>query len=288
MTTEPVRKLTYDTLLARREGVVRDLPESGDEGSDLRWVMNSATLIQGERDAVLVDTFTTIEQNEQLIEWIRGHERNLTHIYVTHGHGDHLFGIGQLAAAFPGVRAVATAGTVAGARLQTADDYIEGFWGRLFPGQIPDAVVPDELEGDRILLEGHELRVIETGHTDTAGSTVLWAPDAGLVVAGDVVYNNTHMYLAETDAASRAEWAAALRRVQGLGADHVVAGHKHPDHDDDPVVVQQSIDYLADIEKTLASTADAVEFYRTMLARHPRRANPGSLWGAAKTLKPSK
>lgn len=96
------------------------------------------------------------------------------------------------------------------------------------------------------------------------------------------------MYLAETDAASRAEWVAALRRVQDLGADHVVAGHKHPDHDDDPVIVQQSIDYLADIEKTLASTADAVEFYRTMLARHPHRANPGSLWGAGKTLKPSK
>ncbi len=141
-----------------------------------------------------------------------------------------------MTAAFPGVRAVATAGTVAGARLQTTDEYIEGFWGRLFPGQIPDAVVLDELEGDRILLEGHELRVIETGHTDTAGSTVLWVPDAGLVVAGDVVYNNTHMYLAETDAASRAEWVAALRRVQDLCADHVVAGHKHPDHDDDPVM----------------------------------------------------
>ncbi|MEU2227596.1 MULTISPECIES: hypothetical protein [unclassified Streptomyces] len=48
--------LRYDTLLARRQGLVRDLPESSHEGADLRWVMNSATLIYGEHDAVLADT----------------------------------------------------------------------------------------------------------------------------------------------------------------------------------------------------------------------------------------
>lgn len=53
------------------------------------------------------------------------------------------------------MQAVATAGAVAGARIQAGDDWREGFWGRLFPGQIPVAVVPDELEGGRILLEGH-------------------------------------------------------------------------------------------------------------------------------------
>lgn len=277
--------LTYDTLLARREGLTRDLPEGDNE--DLRWVTNSATLILGERDAVLVDTFTTIEQNENLIAWIKGHERNLTHIYLTHGHGDHIYGIGQLLEAFPGAQAVATAGAVAGARIQAEDDYREGFWGRLFPGQIPVAVIPEELDGDSILLEGHELQVVETGRTDTAGTSVLWAPDAKLVVAGDVVYNNTHMYLAETDATSRAEWIAALRTVDGLGAERVVAGHKHPDYDDDPTNVQESIAYLTDVEEAASSTVTALEFYQAVLARHPRRANPGSLWGAAKLIKPS-
>jgi glyoxylase-like metal-dependent hydrolase (beta-lactamase superfamily II) len=277
--------LTYDTLLVRREGLTRDLPEGDNE--DLRWVTNSATLILGERDAVLVDTFTTVGQNEALIDWVRKHERRLTHVFLTHGHGDHVFGVGQLLEAFPQARAVATAGTVAGTRIQAQDDYRERFWGRLFPGQIPVPVIPDELDGDRILLEGRELRVVGTGHTDTAGSSVLWAPDAGLVVAGDVVYNNTHMYLAETDPASRAEWIAALRTVQGLGAEHVVAGHKHPDRDDDPRNIQESIAYLSDIEEAVAATTNALDFYRAVLARHPRRANPGSLWGAAKLIKPS-
>jgi hypothetical protein len=60
--------LRYDTLLMRREGLTRDLPPGDNE--DLRWVTNSATLIFGDQDAVLVDTFTTIEQNESLIQWV--------------------------------------------------------------------------------------------------------------------------------------------------------------------------------------------------------------------------
>ena len=102
-------------------------------------------MIFGDHDAVLVDTFTTIEQNERLIEWVKAHERNLTHIYLTHGHGDHIYGIGQLLQAFPGAQAVATTGTIAVARLQASEEYHDGFWGRLFPGQIPQPVIPAEL-----------------------------------------------------------------------------------------------------------------------------------------------
>ena len=207
-------QLHYETLLARREGVTRDLPAGDNE--DLRWVANSATLIFGDHDAVLVDTFTTIEQNERLIGWVKAHGRTLTHIYLTHGHGDHVYGIGQLLQAFPGAQAVATAGTIAEARLQASDEYRDAFWGRLFPGQIPQPVIPAELAGDTIWLEEHEVRVIEAGHTDTTGTTVLWCPSLRLIVAGDVVYNHTHMYLAETTTTSRQEWIASLSKLKDL------------------------------------------------------------------------
>ena len=166
--------LRYDTLLARREGLTRDLPAGDNE--DLRWVTNSATLIVGDRDAVLVDTFTTTEQNEALVQWVSDHDRRLTHIYLTHGHGDHVYGIGQLLAGFPGARAVATAGTLAEARLQARPEYRDDFWGRLFPGRIPEPVLPELLDGDQLDLEGHELRIVEAGHTDTQGTTALWYP----------------------------------------------------------------------------------------------------------------
>jgi len=180
---------------------------------------------------------------------------------------------------------VATAGTVAEARLQASEQYRDGFWGRLFPGQIPPPVIPGELAGDTIGLEGHELRVIEAGHTDTTGTTVLWCPDLRLIVAGDVVYNHTHMYLAETTTTSRQEWIASLARLKDLDPRYVVAGHKQPGGDDDPASIDESIRYLTDFNAAEAQATTPTELYDSVLRKHARRANPGSLWGAAKLFK---
>ena len=54
--------LRYDTLVLKRRGLTRDLP-SGTES--LQWVTNTATLIYGEHDAIVVDTFATIDQMYQ-------------------------------------------------------------------------------------------------------------------------------------------------------------------------------------------------------------------------------
>ncbi|WP_238702642.1 MBL fold metallo-hydrolase [Microbacterium caowuchunii] len=91
----------YAVLTEPREGLVRDQ----------RGVSNSATLIWDGDDAVLVDTFPLTDQNDRLIEWIRSRGKNLAAVYVTHGHGDHTFGIGQLREAFPRARFLATPGT---------------------------------------------------------------------------------------------------------------------------------------------------------------------------------
>ena len=114
-------ELRYETLVLRRPGLTRDVP-AGDN-DDLRWVANTSTLIFGNRDAVLVDTFLTIDENQRLIEWIKAHHRNLTYIFLTHGHGDHAYGVEQLLQAFPEAHAVATSGTVSETRRESGDEY---------------------------------------------------------------------------------------------------------------------------------------------------------------------
>ena len=56
------------------------------------WSPTSATLIYGDRDALLVDALLTLDEGRALADWIAAHDRNLTTIYITHGHGDHFFG----------------------------------------------------------------------------------------------------------------------------------------------------------------------------------------------------
>ena len=61
-------------------------------------------------------------------------------------------------------------------------------------------------------LEGHELRIIEQGRTDAPDTTSLHVPSIGLIVAGDVVYNQCSMYVGDTTPESRKNWIAALDR----------------------------------------------------------------------------
>ena len=67
--------LRWDVLTIKRPGLSRDLPAGKEE---LAWVANSSTLIYGERDAVLVDTFLTIEQSQTLLDWVVASGKNLT------------------------------------------------------------------------------------------------------------------------------------------------------------------------------------------------------------------
>jgi glyoxylase-like metal-dependent hydrolase (beta-lactamase superfamily II) len=72
----------------------------------------ASTLIYGSHDAVLTDPAMTEDRARALGDWVERKARNLTHIFVTHGHGDHWFAAQLLAERF-GARVVASAGTIA-------------------------------------------------------------------------------------------------------------------------------------------------------------------------------
>jgi glyoxylase-like metal-dependent hydrolase (beta-lactamase superfamily II) len=275
--------LQWDVLTIKRPGLSRDLP-AGKEA--LMWVANSSTLIYGERDAVLVDTFLTTGQSQTLSDWVVTSGKNLTKIYVTHGHGDHFFGLASLLERFPRAKAVATPEIVKAMREHLSPAWVENFWRRLFPGEIPDRLlVAEPLEDNELELEGHKLVAVNAGRTDTAHSTCLYVPSIGLIVGGDAVYNGIHPYLGETDTQSRLEWISTLDKLEALKPKAVVAGHKVPENDDDPRIIGETRQYLRDFNRLNAATSTTRELYDAMLEIYPDRVNPGSLWGAANAAK---
>jgi glyoxylase-like metal-dependent hydrolase (beta-lactamase superfamily II) len=272
-------KLAWKLLTKKRTSATQGVPPGKEH---LAWVTNTVTLVYGERDAVLIDTFLTEQHSKELVEWVAESGKNVTTIYVTHGHGDHFFGLQRLLDQFPDARAVATAAVVAAIRDQISPEYVRSFWEPRFPGQLPARLVaPDVLAGDALTLEGEELKVLALGHTDTHHSTGLWVPSLDVVVSGDAVYDGTHPYLAEFDDEAGRDWLHALDTIASLHPTAVVAGHGVVHPDSSPRHIDETRRYLLDFIATRASTSTAMELYETMLALYPDRVNPGSLWAAA-------
>jgi glyoxylase-like metal-dependent hydrolase (beta-lactamase superfamily II) len=247
----------------------------------------SSTLVYGKRDAVLVDAYMTVKQTDALVDWVAASGKNLTTIYITHGHGDHWFGIGALLERFPNARAVATPDVVKVMHQHASPEILEKVWKASFPGQIPDRlVIAEELKGNVIDLEGHDLVAVELGHTDTDYTTCLNVPSIGLVVAGDAAYNDVHLYLAESNAKTRQEWISALNKIESLNPRAVIAAHKRPDNDDNPRIIEETRQYIRDFDRIAEMTTTAQELYDKMLELYPNRVNPGwALWSSARAVK---
>jgi glyoxylase-like metal-dependent hydrolase (beta-lactamase superfamily II) len=276
--------LRYKVMTAIRPG--RDVPPGqlppGKES--LKWISNSSTLISGERDAVLVDTFMTVEQCNGLADAIAESGKNLKAIYITHGHPDHFFGLKVLQDRFPNAQALATREVIEKMRLQTTPEKLAERR-KQFPGLPGLIAIASPLEGGDIDLEGEKLVVVKMGHTDTDDTTCLHVPAIGLVVAGDVVYNGIHPFLSESSRQTRLEWIAALDKIDALKPTSVVAGHKIPSNDDNPRNIDETRQYIRDFIRLNDATKTAQELYDRMMELYPDRANPGSIWSAAATAK---
>jgi len=281
-----IAKLKWDVFVAPMKPVVtddlpRDLPKR-------MWSPIAATLIYGVEHAVLVDPLMTIEESRALAKWIVATGKKLTAIYVTHGHGDHSFGIATLRELFPDARPVATPRVLQHMRKQAGPEGMT-FWKGRFPGQLPDLIVfPDALAGDRFELEGQELVVVDLGHTDTDDTTGLFVPSIGLMVAGDAAYNDVHLYLAESGPQGRRDWLAALDKIESLKPRSVVAGHKRPGNEDSPRIIEETRKYIRDFDRVVEKSKTGQEVYDAMRALYPDRVNPGALWSSARALSVSR
>src|ERR1700752_2012449 len=235
----------------------------------------SSTLISGKRDAVLVDTAITVDQNQKLADWIVDSGKNLTTIYATHGHGDHFFGVNTIQKQFPKARFVATREVIDVMRKQASVPVVDSYWKPRFPGQIDSTlVIADELQGSVLELEGEQLVSVHLGHTDKDSTTCLHAPSIGLAVCGDALYNDVHLHLGESDAEGRKQWIAALDTIESLKPMAAIAGHKRPGAPDAPDNIEATRKYIRDFDRIASQTKTTLELYNEMLAIYPERVNP--------------
>ncbi|GKT19495.1 MBL fold metallo-hydrolase [Acidovorax sp. SUPP2522] len=248
----------------------------------------SSELITGETEAVLIDAQFQRDDAQALVEKIRASGKKLTTVYISHKDPDFYFGLDVIKAAFPAARIVATPQTVAGIR--ASKDGKLAHWGPILKDNAPKAlVVPEPLQGDTLVLEGHAIQVVGL-KGPTPGRTVAWLPSLKAVVGGVPVAANIHVWMADTPTPeSRRDWLATLDQIDALQPQVVVPGHFLPDASGREPRSVASVaftrGYVQAFEEEAARAKDAAALVAAMKQRYPQLGDSSSLELGAKVVK---
>jgi glyoxylase-like metal-dependent hydrolase (beta-lactamase superfamily II) len=228
----------------------------------------NSTMISGEKDMLVIDPQFSLSEAHKLAAEILESKKNLTLIYVTHPHPDHLFGLAVLHQAFPNARMVALPATVNAAK--TGWPARQKFWfptyGNNIPG--PDPVLPEELTEPYLTLEGERFPI--TGPVqgaDGPGNSFVYIPPLKAVVTGDVVFD--HVYFGVPRDAARENWLKTIDQITALQPAIVIPGHQGPGATDDMAAIAFMKKYIADWDKNVAASHSPEEMKAKVLGQYP-------------------
>jgi glyoxylase-like metal-dependent hydrolase (beta-lactamase superfamily II) len=190
---------------------------------DDQFSVNSV-IVEGDHEMMLVDAQLTKTSAEKVLQQIKETTKPLSLIYITHEHADHFLGLQVFKEAYPGATIIATSAVVD--RINRVYREKLDKWQKLLGSDASSQVVEiSKFDGGYIDFEGSRIRVIKDIQGDTDQNTMLWIPGQRILIAGDVLFDDIHVYTGETDEKARARWLDTLRTVRELKPSVVVPGH---------------------------------------------------------------
>jgi glyoxylase-like metal-dependent hydrolase (beta-lactamase superfamily II) len=229
----------------------------------------NSVIVEGVHEVMLVDAQLTNTSAETLLQQIKETKKPLSIIYITHAHADHFLGLEVFKEAYPRLRIIATAAVVDRIN-KVYQEKIDKWKTILGSGATSHAVAIDKCDENVITFESSKLEVLKHIQGDTDENTMLWIPGQRILIAGDVVFNNMHVYTAETDRKARGKWLNSLQKIRELKPSVVIPGHSKVGASlDASTAVDFTENYLLVFEEELNKANDPDSLINTMKAKFP-------------------
>jgi glyoxylase-like metal-dependent hydrolase (beta-lactamase superfamily II) len=253
------------------------------------WGESNAALISGNGASLLVDTLWDLPRTAAMLSAFgpKLESAPIRKVVNTHADGDHWFGNGLVTGADiiatrsaarsmrdhgPGqmkhlqnvtkmFRLMSYAPIPNRGQWRTAADYLEAMV-RPFDFTNIKPARPTSTFSGRLQLDvgGRQVMLIEVGPAHTSGDLVVHLPDAGIVFAGDILFNGMTPVLWDGSARN---WIKACERILELKADTILPGHG-------PVTDLAGVD----------AVRKYWQFLRSAVRRHFEKGRPASITAA--------
>lgn len=243
----------------------------------------SSVLITGPKEAILVDAQFQRNDAQSVVELIKKSGKTLTTIYISHGDPDYYFGLDVITAAYPNAKVVSTANTQA--YIKASMEPKKAYWGPILKENAPQTlVVPEVLQGDTLMIDGEKVQIVGIDGHDPK-HTFVWIPSSKTMLGGVVVFNNMHVFLADTQTPeSRQKWYKTLDTIEKLQPETVIAGHMLGDKPMTLDAVNFTRNYIKDFEAAAKSSSNSAELIAKMKTSYPTLGGDSILGLSAKVI----
>src|SRR6202163_2038344 len=229
----------------------------------------NSVIVEGDHEVMLVDAQLTKTNAERVLEEIQKTKKPLSIIYITHEHADHFLGLEVFREAYPGVRIIANSAVVDRIN-KVYQEKIDKWKKILGSGATSHVVAIEQFDGNFITFGSSQIEILKNIQGDTDENTMLWIPGQRILIAGDVLFNNMHLYTAETDSKARKEWLNSLQKIRELNPSVVIPGHSNVGAPlDASTAIDFTEDYLLAFEEELKKAKDPDTLIVSMKKRFP-------------------
>jgi len=228
----------------------------------------NSVIVEGVHEVMLVDAQLTKTSAEKVLQQIKATQKPLSIIYITHAHADHFLGLEVFKEAYPRVRIIATSAVVDRIN-KVYQEKIDKWQKILGSAATSHAVAISKFDGN-FIFESSKIEILKHIQGDTDENTMLWIPGQRILIAGDVLFNEMHVYTAETDSKARGKWLNSLQKIRELKPSVVIPGHSKVGAPlDASTAADFTENYLLVFEEELQKAKDPDSLINTMKDKFP-------------------